>query len=457
MSELVLFKNRRPDRPATLEEYRQSGGYEALSKALAGMSPEEVRKLVLDSGLRGRGGAGFPTGRKWAGVPEDKSIKRYILPNTDEMEPGTFKDRILVNADPHLVIEGIVLSAYAISASKGIFFIRPSYESDAVLIERELEIARQAGFLGKNIRGSSFSFDLTVHRSGGRYICGEASAQISAIEGRRPNPRKGGPHMAEKGLWGKPTIVNNVETLSCVPYIIKNGAQGFRDLALTPEGSGTKLYCVSGKVQRPDCYELPAGTRLSEIIEGSAGGLTPGSEFKACLPGGASTGFMPKQFYDIEMDFEPLDKAGQNFGTGAIMVFDQNVCLVGATLNLIEYFARESCGWCTPCREGLPYIEELLRLIEAGEGKEEYIPMLRTMAEHMDKAYCGFAPGAVQPLLGLLNYFEDELHEHISQKKCPFCSYVSLGDSRGVWAEGRGSGRYPGAANDEDKSASCLI
>ncbi len=457
MSELVLFKNRRPDRPATLEEYRQSGGYEALAKVIAGMSPPEVRQVVLDSGLRGRGGAGFPTGRKWNGVPADEKIQRYILPNTDEMEPGTFKDRILVNSDPHLVIEGIVLAAYAVSASRGIFFIRPSYEVDALLIERELEIARQAGFLGKNILGSSFSFDISVHRSGGRYICGEASAQINAIQGRRPNPRKGGPHMAEKGLWNKPTIVNNVETLSCVPYIIKNGAQRFRGLAATPVGSGTKLYCVSGKVRRPDCYEFPTGTRLSEIIEAGAGGLSPGSEFKACLPGGASTGFIPKKFYNIEMDFEPLKKAGQSFGTGAIMVFDQNVCLVGATLNLMEYFARESCGWCTPCREGLPYIEKLLRLIEAGEGKKEYLTMLRSMAGHMNKAYCAFAPGAVRPLLGLLNFFEDELREHISQRKCPFRGHVAPGGSLGVWAIGQGSGRYPGAVDSEDKSSSCRI
>ena len=455
MSEMVLLKNRREDRAATLDEYRQSGGYEALITAITTLSPKDVQQQVLHAGLQGRGGAGFPAGRKWAGVPEQGHFPRYILPNTDEMEPGTFKDRILVNADPHLVLEGIILAAYAVSAEKGIFFIRPSYEKDAELIEQELEVARQANFIGKNILGSSFSFDITVHRSGGRYICGEASAQINAIQGKRPNPVKGGPHMAEQGLWGKPTIVNNVETLACVPGIIRHGADWFKGLAATPTGAGTKLYCVSGMVQRPDCYELPMGTRLSEIIEGSAGGLTAGSTFKACLPGGASTSFMPKQFIDVEMDFEPLKKIGHRLGTGAIMVFDQNTCLVAATLNLIEYFARESCGWCTPCREGLPFIREILRAIENGEGKEEYIPMLRQMAGHMSQAYCAFAPGAVQPVLGLLNYFEEEIREHISQRKCPFCA-GHQGSKQALWTD-RVNGRYPGAANAEDKFASCPI
>ena len=454
-NELVLFKNRRLNRPATLEEYRAGGGYEALTKAIGSLSPKEVLQQVLEAGLRGRGGAGYPAGRKWAGVPEKGAFPRYILPNTDEMEPGTFKDRILVNVDPHLVIEGIILTAYAVSAEKGIFFIRPSYEHDAKLIEQELAVAREAGFLGKNILGSSFSFDLVAHRSGGRYICGEASAQINAIQGRRPNPQKGGPHMAEKGLWGKPTIVNNVETLSCVPGIIQNGPEWFKGLAKTPSGAGTKLFCVSGRVKRPDCYELPIGIRLSEIIEESAGGLTAGSEFKACLPGGASTSFMPKALYDVEMDFEPLEKVGHRLGTGAIMVFDHQTCLVGATLNLITYFARESCGWCTPCREGLPFVRELLQAIENGEGKEEYIPMLRQMADQMNLAYCSFALGAVQPLYGLLNSFESELREHISQKKCPFGSEPH-GSAPGVWTD-RGNGRYPGAANSEERFASCRI
>jgi NADH-quinone oxidoreductase subunit F len=386
MFEAVLFKNRRPDRPATLDEYRQSGGYEALIKAVKERTPEEVRQLVLDSGLRGRGGAGFPTGRKWSFIPADARFPRYVVPNTDEMEPGTFKDRVLVNLDPHLVIEGIILAGYAIRAEAAYFFIRPSYELGAQLIEREAEVARQAGFLGKNILGSGFSMEMVVHRSAGRYICGEATAQVNALQGHRAHPMKDR-HMATDGLWHRPTIVNNAETLACVPHILRHGAEWFKGLARTKTGAGTKLYCVSGKVKKPGCYELPIGTPLREIIEESAGGMLPGSELKAVMPGGASTAFMPKQYYDVEMDFDSLKAVGHRLGTAAIMVFDQCTCLVAATLNLIEYFSRESCGYCTPCREGLPYIRDLLRRIEAGEGKEEFIPMLQQMARHLANAY----------------------------------------------------------------------
>lgn len=419
MGEQVLFQNRQRDRAATLDEYRRYGGYQALTEVLRKRSPREVLQLVMDSGLRGRGGAGFPTGRKWAGIPEKSHFPRYAVANVDEMEPGTFKDRVLVNVDPHMVIEGVIIAGYVISAERGIFFIRPSYELDAEIIERELEVARQAGYLGKNILGSTFSFDITVHRSAGRYICGEGTAQINAIQGNRPHPIKG-VHMTESGLWDLPTLVNNVETLACVPHIVRNGPEWFRGLAQSKSGAGTKLYAVSGKVNNPGCFELPIGTHLSEIIEGEAGGMLPGSEFKACQPGGASTGFMPRKYYHIEMDFDPLKDAGHRLGTGAIIVFDHTTCLVAATLNLIEFFARESCGWCTPCREGLPYIRDLLGYIENGEGKEEFIPMLRQMAGHMPKAYCAFAPGAAAPLNALLNFFEDEIREHIHQRKCPF-------------------------------------
>jgi len=420
MSEQVLFSNYRPDRPASFDEYRSSGGYSALSEAVLRGSPKEVVQKIKGSGLRGRGGAGVPTSIKWSGVSDQAPFPRYVVPNTDEMEPGTFKDRVLVNADPHMVIEGITLAAYAISAEKGIFFIRPSYEMDAELIERELVVARGAGYLGERILGSDFSFDITVHRSAGRYICGEATAQVNAIQGNRAHPLKGGPHMTEEGLWKRPTLVNNVETLACVPHILRHGPEWFKGLAKTKDGAGTKLYCVSGKVKRPGCYELPIGTRLGEIIDGPAGGMRENSKFKACLPGGASTAFMTKEFYDIEMDFDPLKKAGHRLGTAAIIVFDQETCLVAATLNLIEFFARESCGFCTPCREGLPFVRDLLQRLENGEGKESFIPLLHDMAAYMNHAYCAFAPGAAAPLKGLLDYFEDEVMEHISQKRCPF-------------------------------------
>jgi NADH-quinone oxidoreductase subunit F len=238
--------------------------------------------------------------------------------------------------------------------------------------------------------------------------------------GRRPNPKQPPPYPTEKGLWGQPTVLQNVETLACVAPIIRNGPEWFKNLALTDTGAGTKLFCVSGKVRQPGSFELPMGVPLSEIIEVHAGGMLPGSEFKACLPGGASTRFMPREFYEIPMDFESLRLAGHRLGTGAIMVFDHKTCLVAATLNLITFFARESCGWCTPCREGLPYIRDLLARIEDGRGEPEFIPMLKRMGEHLWKAYCAFAPGAASPLESLLTYFEDEVQAHIRLGRCPF-------------------------------------
>lgn len=418
---LVLFKNRKPNRVATLDEYRESGGYEALEKFIGGgISPKEIIRLVGDSGLLGRGGAGFPAGKKWASVADTSPFPRYLVANADEMEPGTFKDRMMLHVDPHCVIEGMILSAYAFSSSKAFFFVRPSYESSAVILERELDVARRAGFLGKNILGTEYSFDICVHRSGGRYICGEASALLNAIMGKRPNPVQPPPYPTEKGLWGKPTVVNNVETLANVPHILRNGPEWFKNLSATPHGAGTKIYGISGKVSRPGAIELPIGTRFSEIIDVHCGGMRPGSRFKACLPGGASTRFMTAEHYDIPMDFEDLKKIGNRLGTAAIMVFDQNTCLVGATLNLMEFFARESCGWCTPCREGLPYMRDLLWRIENGEGKEEYIPNLRMLCKQVWSSYCALAPGAAEPVISLLDFFEDEVRQHISEKGCPF-------------------------------------
>ncbi|HBD09093.1 MAG TPA: NADH-quinone oxidoreductase subunit F [Syntrophobacteraceae bacterium] len=416
----VLFQNRQPNRIATLEECRAGGGYQALATVLGKYSPGDVRQQVLDAALLGRGGAGFPAARKWMTVPENAPFPRYLVCNADEMEPGTFKDRVLIHTDPHQIIEGMIIAAYTALAAKGIIFIRPSYENAARVLEREISRATEAGFLGKNILGSTFSMEIVVHRSAGRYICGENSAQINALEGKRANPIQPPPYATEKGLWGLPTVTHNVETLACVPHIIRNGAAWFKGLARTPSGAGTKLYCVSGRVNRPGCFELPMGTRLSEVIEIHAGGLPAGSEFKTCLPGGASTRFLPKELYHIEMDFDSMKNAGHRLGTGAIIVFDHLTCLVGATLNMLEFFARESCGWCTPCREGLPLLRDLFRRIEAGEGREEFLPMIRQLSKDLWKSYCAFAPGAVSPVESLLTYFGQEVLEHIRQRRCPF-------------------------------------
>jgi NADH-quinone oxidoreductase subunit F len=422
MTPQILFQNRQPNRIATLDEYRSSGGYEALTMVLGKYSRSEVQQLALDAVLLGRGGAGFPAGRKWMTVAETAPFPRYMVCNADEMEPGTFKDRILIHADPHQIIEGMIIVGYSVLAEKGIMFIRTSYEDAARILEREIGRAKDAGFLGKNILGSGFSMDIAVHRSAGRYICGENTAQIRAIEGKRANPIQPPPYATEKGIWGLPTVTHNVETLACVPHILRHGSEWFKNLAATPTAAGTKLYCVSGRVNRPGCFELPMGTRLSEIIENHAGGMQEGCEFKACLPGGASTRFMPKSFYDIAMDFDAMKQAGHRLGTGSIIVFDHKTCLVGATRNMVDFFARESCGWCTPCREGLPYIREILTRIENGEGRDDDIPQLRRMSKYLCNTYCALAPGAVSPVESLLTYFEDEVREHISGKCCPFKS-----------------------------------
>jgi len=416
----ILLNNRKPDRITTLEEYRHNGGYAALQTALSELTPKQVQKEMIDADLLGRGGAGFSAGRKMETVAEDAPHPRYVVCNADEMEPGTFKDRVFLHAEPHMLIEGMVIAAYSIQADHGIIFIRPEYESAAKILEREIGLAQAAGLVGRHILGSNFSFDMVVHRSGGRYICGEVTAQLNALMGKRPNPKQPPPYATDKGLWGKPTLCHNVETLACIPHVVAHGAQWFRDLALTPEATGTKLFCISGKVERPGCYELPLGIKLSEIIEDYCGGMKNGAPFKACLPGGASTGFLTAAHYHIPMDFGSLKKAGNRLGTAAVMVFDDQACMVAATLNLTEFFARESCGWCTPCREGFPYLRDLLWRIENGQGEAAFIPMMRTMCAHLWKAYCAFAPGGVASIESLLQHFEDEVMAHIEGKKCPF-------------------------------------
>ena len=416
-----ILHNREEDQTLTLAEYRQKGGYQGLQKALRAYSPDETKKIVLDAGLRGQGGAGFPTGRKWGFLGDNAPRPRYIVANTDEMEPGTFKDRVLLSINPHAVIEGMAIAAYANSAQKGYFFVRPSYQHIALKFERALEEARGSGLLGPNILGTDFSFDVIVHRSAGRYICGEAKGLMHALEGKRPHPNIEG-HLTSAGLWGQPTVVNNAETLAHVPHILRNGAEWFRGLGRHEGAPGIKIYSISGRVNRPRALELPFGTPLGEIIEEHGGGMATGYEYKACLPGGASTRYLPPKYLSVPMDFDSVEQIGPGFrlGTGAIVVFDRRTCLVAATLSLMHFFVRESCGWCTPCREGLSYIEDLLGRIEKGEGREEFIPLLREMCGHMPKSYCAFAPGAVAPVIGLLEDFVDEVHEHINRQGCPF-------------------------------------
>jgi NADH-quinone oxidoreductase subunit F len=404
----------------TFDEYCSEGGFRALRKALSEMSPLDVQQAVIDSGLRGRGGAGFPTGKKWSFVPRDLPGPRYLICNGDEMEPGTYKDRFLLEHNPYLLIEGLALACYALGVEHAYIFIRRGYEQACENIRQGIAQARRTGLLGENISGSGFSLELDLHQSAGRYICGEETALMNALEGKRANPRVKPPFPAIKGLWGQPTVVNNVETLSNIPAIIANGPAWWKGLAATPEAAGTKLFCPSGHLALSGCLELPLGTTLGAIIDGPCGGMRPGSSFKACIPGGASTPFFTKQHWDVPMDFDPVAKAGSRLGTGGIIVFDQETCMVGVTLNLIRFYARESCGWCTPCREGLPFVRQILERIEQGRGEHGDIEILREHVQLLSYAFCALAPGAMGPLEGLLRLFEDEIREHITAKRCPF-------------------------------------
>jgi NADH-quinone oxidoreductase subunit F len=418
--ELVLLKDNRPDGPETFADYRAAGGFEALQRALREMSPLEVQQVVIDSGLRGRGGAGFPTGKKWSFVPRDLPGPRYLICNSDEMEPGTYKDRVLLERNPWHLVEGLTLAAYVLGVSHAFIFIRRGYETPAVNLRQALAEAERAGFLGENILGSGFSLKIDLHVSAGRYICGEETALMNALEGKRANPRIKPPFPAVKGLWGGPTVVNNVETLSNIPSIVRNGAEWFKGLAATPEAAGNKLFCFSGHVRNTVCAELPLGMTLGEILEGPAGGMLPGRRFKACIPGGASTPFFTPEHLGVPMDFDAVAKAGSRLGTGAVVFFDQDTCMVAATLNLIRFYARESCGWCTPCREGLPFVREVLTRIESGHGEPEDVDILREHVKFLTYSFCPLAPGAMGPVDGLLRHFEEEVREHITRGKCPF-------------------------------------
>jgi NADH-quinone oxidoreductase subunit F len=418
--EQVLFRHNKHGRCVTFDEYRAEGGFIALEKALRELSPTDVQQLVIDSGMRGRGGAGFPTGKKWSFVPRDLPGPRYLICNCDEMEPGTYKDRALLEANPYSLIEGMVLAGYAIGSGHGFIFIRRGYETPATNLAQALREVRGAGLLGENILGSGFSMQIDLHVSAGRYICGEETALMNALEGRRPNPRSKPPFPAVKGLWGGPTVVNNVETLANVPYIVAHGPAWFKGLAKIPEAAGMKLFCPSGHVRNTVCMELQLGMTLGEVIDGPCGGMLPGKKFKACLPGGASTPYLTAEHLDVPLDFDTLAKAGSRLGTGGIVVFDESTCMVAATLNLTQFFARESCGWCTPCREGLPFVREILTRIERGDGEFEDIDILREHVTYLNHAFCAFAPGAMGPVEGLLRLFEDEIREHIVKKGCPF-------------------------------------
>jgi NADH-quinone oxidoreductase subunit F len=406
-----------------LNGYRKVGGYDGLRKALKSMSPAEITNIVRSSNLLGRGGAGFPTGVKWSLMPaDDKSPKQgYLVCNADEMEPGTFKDRYLLEGNPHQLIEGMIITAYAIQAGKAYIFIRWAYRKAEALLRKSIEEAYKAGLLGKDILGSGFDLDLYVHSSAGRYICGEETALLNSLEGKRAVPRTKPPYPATSGLFGRPTVVNNVETLCWIPHLVENGPEWFKALSLTGTG-GTKLFGVSGRVKNPGTWELPLGITVRELIEDYAGGMSPGYEFRGALPGGASTDFIVGEHLDVKMDFSTMAAAGSRLGTGTMIILDDKTCPVAFIHNIEKFFALESCGWCTPCREGLPWVEKMLASIEAGNGKIEYLDLLAFNADFFGpgKTFCAHAPGAAEPLQSGLKYFRDDFLKHITDKKCPW-------------------------------------
>lgn len=409
--------------PMDFKEYRKAGGYAGVEKALKNLSPAEVTGLVKDSKLLGRGGAGFPTGVKWSLVPMDQNDARpkYLVCNADEMEPGTFKDRYLLEGNPHQLIAGMIVAAYAIQAQKAFIFLRWAYKKAEKILRKALAEAYEAGYLGKNILGSGFNLDIDIHVSAGRYICGEETALLNSLEGKRAIPRTKPPFPAASGLFGRPTAVNNVETLSWGAHIVEHGVDWFKGLSLTETG-GTKLFGVSGRVKKPGLWELPIGTTVRELLEEHAGGMADGYRFRGALPGGASTDFLVEEHLDVQMDFPTVAAAGSRMGTGTMIILDDKTCPVAFLKNVERFFALESCGWCTPCREGLPWVEKILGSIEEGKGRMEHLDLLKFQTEYLGPGhtFCAHAPGAAEPLQSGLKYFHDDFVQHIRDKKCPW-------------------------------------
>jgi len=409
--------------PPDIAQYQASGGYVSIKNIANGLSPEAVLQQVKDSGLKGRGGAGFPTGLKWSFVPmgDNAPKQKYLVVNADEMEPGTFKDRLLMEGDPHLLIEGMIIAAYTIQASTAYIFLRGEYTGSEKALKQAIAEAKNAGFLGTNILHSGFDLDIVLHTSAGRYICGEETALLNALEGKRAIPRAKPPFPQVSGLWGKPTIVNNVETLCNLPGILSEGIEWYQSLGKGID-HGTKLFGVSGRVKNPGCWELPFGTTIREIIEEYAGGMQDGYQLRAFLPGGGSTDFLLPEHLDLTLDYDEIDKAGSRLATGTMILLDDKTCPVGMVGNLMHFFSHESCGWCTPCRDGLPWIDQIFSDLEQGNAKANDLQILHDHVDYLGpgRTFCALAPGAMAPLGSSLKYFKDDFEEHIKKGCCPY-------------------------------------
>jgi len=422
--EKILFKHIDVPDQYQIDTYIRNGGYRALSKALKEHSPDELIEIVKKSGLRGRGGAGFPAGMKWGFVPKDSPKPRFLLCNADEGEPGTFKDRTLIENDPHQLIEGIIIAAYAIGAHRAFIYIRGEFYFGARRLEQAIRECYEKGYLGKNILGSGFDLDLSVYRGAGAYVCGEETSLMESIEGNRANPRLKPPFPASVGLYQNPTVINNVETLSNLSHIVLNGGDWYAGLGM-PKSTGTKIFSLSGHVNKPGNYELPMGVTLRELIYEHGGGIKDGRKLKAVIPGGVSTPVLTADLIDVKMDFDSLYEAGSLLGSGATIVMDETTCMIKVAYRISKFFEHESCGKCVPCREGTRWIRQIMGRIENGKGREEDIELLRDICTNIaGKTVCPLADGAVVPITSTIEKFRDEYEYHIKHKKC----MVDLGE-----------------------------
>ena len=405
----------------SIESYMAAGGYTALEKALK-MDPLEIINEVKNSGLRGRGGAGFPTGIKWSFIPRETNQPIYLCCNADESEPGSFKDREIIERDPHQMLEGIIICAYAINSHKCYIYIRGEMPKGASIIEKAIKEAYEKRYLGENILGSWFNLDVVLFRGAGAYICGEETGLLESIEGKNGEPRPKPPFPAQIGLFGCPTIVNNVETLACVPHIINRGSDWFSKIG-TPKNTGTKIFGLSGSIKRPGLYELQLGIPLRELIIDYGGGTIDGKQVKAVSPGGSSASVLTADEMDIPMDFDSLMKAGSMLGTAGVTVMDESACMVRVAQNLAHFYRDESCGQCVQCREGTWWLEKMLTKIEEGRGREEYIDtMLDACSQMRGTTICALADGCAMPIESIVKKFRHEFEEHIRLGRCPIDS-----------------------------------
>lgn len=418
MEKKVLTKYIDDPNQVNIDTYLSHGGYKAWEKALKEMKPSEVIDEVKTSGVRGRGGAGFPAGMKWSFIPKDSPKPRYLVCNADESEPGTCKDRVLMEGDPHGVVEGMAIAAYAIGSHLAFIYVRGEFAHPARMMEKAIDEAYEKGYLSKNIFGTGYDLDMIVHTGGGAYICGEETSQLNSLEGERGMSRMRPPFPAIEGLYGCPTIVNNVETLASVPHIINNGGAWYASIG-TEKSKGSKLFSLSGHVKNPGNYELEMGTPLSVLINDLGGGMLEGHKLKAIIPGGSSTPFLLPDQIDVKLDYESLVEAGSMLGSGAVIVIDDRTCMVWVIERLIHFYRHESCGKCTPCRDGTSWLEQLISRIERGEGKPGDLEKIESICGNiMGRTVCPLGDAAVMPIQSALKLFRDEWEYHIQNKKC---------------------------------------